>query len=260
MENQIVITKYNNVDSVDSRLIANELGIQHKNLLELVKKYQSKIESRFGLLAFETLPRLEGQHGGGEVTIYHLNENQAIFASTLSRNTEKGVEVKLKIVEAFSNARAALIELLKPKSDIEILADAIQVAQRVIANKDEEIKKLAPKAEYTDKVLQSNTTMTITDVAKDLGITANRLNEFLCEQKVQTKHRDHYVLLAKHQGKGYERMTTQMIVRNNEAFTKMQLEWTERGRAFIHFLYNQNLSFSKNPLLSVQGSIQLGKY
>ena len=107
MENQIVITKYNNVDSVDSRLIANELGIQHKNLLELIKKYESKIESRFGLLAFETLPRLEGQHGGGEVTIYHLNENQAIFTSTLSRNTEKGVEVKLKIVEAFSNARAA---------------------------------------------------------------------------------------------------------------------------------------------------------
>lgn len=254
---QLEVTKFNNIDTMDSRIIANELGIQHKNMLELIRKYQDKIESKFGLLAFETLPRLEGKRGGGEALIVHLNENQAIFASTLSRNTEKGIEVKLKIVEAFSKARTALIELSKPKSSIEILADAIIVAQQVIAEKDQQIKQLAPKAEYTDKVLTSNTTMTTTEVAKDLGISAIMLNKFLCESKVQTFHRGHYVLLAKHQGKGYERMTTQTIEIDGKDYTKMQLEWTERGRAFIHYLYNQSLSFSKVSNLNIQGNISV---
>ena len=148
-------------------------------------------------------------------------------------------------------------EVEKPQTSMEILASAVLLAQQVISQKDEQIKQLAPKAEYTEKVLQSKTTLTTTEVAKDLGITAIKLNEFLCEQKVQAKHREHYMLLAKYQGKGYERITTQLIVRDNEAFTKMQLEWTERGRAFIHYLYNQSLSFSKNPLLSVQGSLPM---
>lgn len=246
-----VITSLELVDQIN--IFRKEDGIKkslaHSDLLKIIRD------------------EFEDEIGQGKISqSYYLNsqnKEQPMFELTTSQSKQ----VLVRESKMVRKAVIAYIEKLenellnpKPKSDIEILADAMQIAQRVIANKDEEIKKLAPKAEYTDKVLQSNTTMTITDVAKDLGITANRLNEFLCEQKVQTKHRDHYVLLAKYQGKGYERMTTQMIVKNNEAFTRMQLEWTERGRAFIHFLYNQNLSFSKNPLLSVQGSIQLGKY
>lgn len=246
-----VITSLELVDQIN--IFRKEDGIKkslaHSDLLKIIRD------------------EFEDEIGQGKISqSYYLNsqnKEQPMFELTTSQSKQ----VLVRESKMVRKAVIAYIEKLenellnpKPKSDIEILADAMQIAQRVIANKEEEIKKLAPKAEYTDKVLQSNTTMTITDVAKDLGITANRLNEFLCEQKVQTKHRDHYVLLAKYQGKGYERMTTQMIVKNNEAFTRMQLEWTERGRAFIHFLYNQNLSFSKNPLLSVQGSIQLGKY
>jgi phage antirepressor YoqD-like protein len=247
-----VITSLELVDQINifRREDGNKNDLAHSDLLKIIRH---EFRVRIGQGKISETQYIHPQNGQA-YPMFELTLSQA--KQVLIRESETVREVVLAYIEKLEN------ELLnpKPKSDIEILADAMQIAQRVIANKDEEIKKLAPKAEYTDKVLQSNTTMTITDVAKDLGITANRLNEFLCEQKVQTKHRDHYVLLAKHQGKGYERMTTQMIVRNNEAFTKMQLEWTERGRAFIHFLYNQKLSFSKNPLLSIQGSIHLGKY
>lgn len=247
-----VITSLELVDQINifRREDGNKNDLAHSDLLKIIRH---EFRVRIGQGKISETQYIHPQNGQA-YPMFELTLSQA--KQVLIRESETVREVVLAYIEKLEN------ELLdpKPKSDIEILADAMQIAQRIIANKDEEIKKLAPKAEYTDKVLQSNTTMTITDVAKDLGITANRLNEFLCEQKVQTKHRDHYVLLAKYQGKGYERMTTQMIVKNNEAFTRMQLEWTERGRAFIHFLYNQNLSFSKNPLLSVQGSIQLGKY
>jgi len=105
---EIVITKINDVETVDSRIVANELGIEHRALLQLIKKHQKSIEENFNLVAFETLPRLEGKHGGGEVIISHLTEDQALFVGSLSRNTVKVIEFKARLVKAFSNARKLL--------------------------------------------------------------------------------------------------------------------------------------------------------
>jgi phage regulator Rha-like protein len=101
----LVITKFNDVETIDSRIVANELGIKHKNLIELIRTHQKSIESNFNLVAFETEARLEGKHGGGDLIIAHLTEDQSIFVGSLSRNTEKVVEFKAKIVKAFSEAR-----------------------------------------------------------------------------------------------------------------------------------------------------------
>ena len=38
---------------VDSRLIADELGIEHEVFMRTVKKYETKIQQRFGLIRFE---------------------------------------------------------------------------------------------------------------------------------------------------------------------------------------------------------------
>ena len=45
-----------------------------------------------------------------------------------------------------------------------------QIAQGTIERQEEEIKTLAPKAQYTDDVLQSTSTYTLTQVAHDLGM------------------------------------------------------------------------------------------
>lgn len=185
MENQIVITKYNNVDSVDSRLIANELGIQHKNLLELVKKYQSKIESRFGLLAFETLnvkvaiPNTNS-HRIDESTIIHFNENQSLFITTLSRNSEQSIELKARLVEAFSKARAALVELMKPKELTKrgILLLALESEERALAA-ESKVLELQPKVEAFDRVIDNSTTYTLDTVSDIINVGRNKLSEKL---------------------------------------------------------------------------------
>ena len=38
---------------VDSRLIADELGIEHEVFMRTVKKYETKIQQRFGIIRFE---------------------------------------------------------------------------------------------------------------------------------------------------------------------------------------------------------------
>lgn len=89
---------------VDSRLLAEQLGNKHKNSMALIERYFEKFKE-FGLLAFETEARPIGRHGGGDVRFALLNEDQAFFLLSLSRNTDRVVELKASLIMAFREAR-----------------------------------------------------------------------------------------------------------------------------------------------------------
>ncbi len=95
---------------VDSRLIANKLDIEHESLMRNLKKFQTKIEQRFGILRFQV-----GEiRGRGQPEKYALlTESQATVLMTLSRNTESVVDCKLDLVAAFEKAKA-IIERIEP--------------------------------------------------------------------------------------------------------------------------------------------------
>ncbi len=129
-------------------------------------------------------------------------------------------------------------------SDEEIMARALQVAQRTIEKKNKELKlaedenlKLAstiekqkPKVEYVDEVLKSKDALLITNIAFDYGISAQRLNKILCEEKVQRKVRNQYILYADYLGKGYTETETK--VHNGKTIT--QTLCSQKGRLLIH--------------------------
>jgi Phage regulatory protein Rha (Phage_pRha) len=108
MSDFIVSQHSDNVLVVDSRLISQELGIEHGNFMETIKKYQKQAEQAFGILRFET-----GEiKGRGQPEKYCLlTEEQATFYMTLSRNTPEVVELKIKLVKAFSEAKRLLLGL-----------------------------------------------------------------------------------------------------------------------------------------------------
>ena len=95
----------------DSREIAKELGIDHQNLIQTVRTHQTAIETNFGVCLFETDKPLKGSLGGKPTIYCLLTEDQFIFIVTLSRNTVKVVQVKARLVKAFSLAKQALKEL-----------------------------------------------------------------------------------------------------------------------------------------------------
>lgn len=105
MDNHLMpIQTINDTYVVDSRLVAKELGIRHKNLMETVYKYQSQIEE-FHPLSFEMEVGQRNQGGGKAKKYCYLNENQAIFIGTLSRNTQKVITFKANLVKSFAIAR-----------------------------------------------------------------------------------------------------------------------------------------------------------
>lgn len=86
---------------VDSRVLAEMLGIENRALIQNIETHQSSFES-FGIVTFE-MGKLEGR--GRPERIVLLTEDQAYFAATLSKNTKQAIAVKLRLVKAFSELR-----------------------------------------------------------------------------------------------------------------------------------------------------------
>lgn len=101
---------------VDSRLIADELEIQHKNLLATIKKYVDEIQE-FGHLAFET-ETVTNSIGARNTTIFcYLNEEQATYLMTLSKNTNQVRRCKRSLVKAFSQAKTIIKTVIPQQSE-----------------------------------------------------------------------------------------------------------------------------------------------
>lgn len=106
MNNTSLVLLQNNQLVTTSEIIAQSIEVQHRNTLDLIKRYTGELE-QLGLLAFQT--RVKRSDGKGEKTTYALlNEQQATFLISLSRNTPKVVEFKLALTKAFFEARNLL--------------------------------------------------------------------------------------------------------------------------------------------------------
>lgn len=110
--------------------------------------------------------------------------------------------------------------------------------------KQGEIKKMTPFADYAQKTLLSTNTYNTNLIAKEMGMSAKTLNQHLKRLGIQYKQHDVWVLTSKYVDKGYTKTTTfNYTAADGTQKSRMQTEWTERGRAFIHWLH-ENGRFS----------------
>ncbi|MEB7752526.1 phage antirepressor [Staphylococcus pseudoxylosus] len=99
----------------------------------------------------------------------------------------------------------------------------------------QEIGELKPKADYVDEILKSPGTMTITQIAADYGLSAQKLNKLLHEARIQRRVGKQWVLYTEHMNKGYTKSETINIVRSDGTpDTQPQTKWTQKGRLKIH--------------------------
>ena len=122
--------------------------------------------------------------------------------------------------------------LEQAKAEKQLLETKAQEQERVI-------KEQAPKVEYYDDVLNSTSTYTVTQIAKEFGWGAETLNRKLKEKGVQYKQSGQWLLYAKYQDKGYTKtVTRQYTGTSGKIHTSQQTVWTEPGRQFIHSLFD----------------------
>ena len=116
-----------------------------------------------------------------------------------------------------------------------------------IIHLEHQVDGLMPKAIYSDNVLDSVSCFTTTQVAKELGITAQELNRSLCSLHIQYYQSGQYMLYAEYAHMGLAKSRTRYNAFLNpkcdgrkekmgKAVTHTYLVWTEKGRKFIHDL------------------------
>jgi phage antirepressor YoqD-like protein len=142
-----------------------------------------------------------------------------------------------RIAELLKNGK---VEMPK-KSEAEQILDVIRLLEVKVEQERTEkevVQKLlveaTPKVEYYDNVIHSQGLFPITLIAQQVDMTARKLNEILKEKKVQRRVNGTWVLTAQYLNKGYANLKTYTFEDGSGGKrTNQQLQWTEKGKAFI---------------------------
>ena len=122
-------------------------------------------------------------------------------------------------------------------SDLEIMCRAMLIMKKSIEQKEKLIADLQPKADYVDEVLESVDCLTMTQVAKGLGMTVHDLTTRLLQDGIIYEQSGQYMLYAPYARRGLAATRTHT---HRDLFgtvhTHTYLVWTEKGKRFVHEL------------------------
>jgi phage antirepressor YoqD-like protein len=158
---------------IDSRLISNELGVENRATIQIINKYKERLGD-YGEVTFQMLPSLNHDSKQKE-NVCFLNEMQATFLVTLSKNSENAVSLKQKLVESYHYYKSKNQPVL-PKT----FSEALQLA----ADQAKKLEEQRPKVEFAESIEQSTDSIEVGEFAnvlckKGIEIGRNRLFKIL---------------------------------------------------------------------------------
>ncbi|WP_304133948.1 phage antirepressor [Limosilactobacillus coleohominis] len=130
--------------------------------------------------------------------------------------------------------------LTNPDTIIQLATQLKQEREgRLIA--EQKVNELTPKATYYDKVLADKSLVTITQIAKDYGMSGRAMNKKLHELKVIYKQGQTWLLYAKYQKTGWTHSETVMLPKKDGTEKAvLNTKWTQQGRLGLYELLKSN--------------------
>lgn len=234
-------------DRMTSLQIAEITGKPHADVMKAIRKMEpawSKInEGNFSLVDYQ-------DKKGETRPCYSLNKEECLYIATKFND-----EARAKLIKRWKeleeqhqkpsvpqNYLEALKSLVKAEEEKQQLALENKKQQEQILTKSKtnmelgnKITEMLPKVSYYDKILQSNATMTVTQIAQDYGMSAMRLNKELESMRIQHKVRGQWILFAQFLEGGYVHSRAVDILRSDGRHdVKYNTEWTTKGRIFLY--------------------------
>lgn len=245
MQEREVVKIENNIELgavVSSRTVAEELGKQHKHVMESLNKIltgrnvgsliiPNQYKDKKGELRKEYLLTKDG------FTLYMFN-------------IQGHNDFKMAYINRFNEME----QQIKQPTASYMIDDPVKRAEKWIAEQKEKqqlelennmnkqkIAEYEPKASYLDTILQNKSLVTVSQIAKDYGMSAQTLNKLLHDLKVQFKQSGQWLLYSKHHKKGYTHSSTKEIEhKDGTTSVRMNTKWTQKGRLFIYELLKEN--------------------
>jgi Rha family phage regulatory protein len=228
--------KIHNITSLE---ISEITGKSHKhvlrdirNIVEDLEEQEISTEPNFGLSEYV-------DSTGRPLPMYQLTKKGALLLASGYDTT-----LRYKIIDRLEKLELA-VQMSTPAFEVPTPREIAYLILRLEDEKEQlqnELVLAAPKVEYTDKVLTSVSGIRTTQIAKELGMSAQKLNQSLKFHGIQYKRNDQWVLTAKYQSCGFtETVTVPVKNKLGQTITSHLTVWTEQGRRFIHSLLNGNL-------------------
>lgn len=228
----IILSAQNGEPVASSRQIAENFEKRHDHVIRDIDTMKKDVPN-FGEMFFETT--VPDSYGRKQRAYLMNRDGFSLLAFGFTGKT--AMEWKLKYIQAFNEMEKKLTTP-EPEPPELALSKALVMAQGIIAREQERSKqlekenaKLKPAAEYAHNMLLSDETLTVTQIALNFGMTANKLNKLLEEWGIQKKVNKQWIPKRKYIDKGY---TVSIPVEVGNGETKENTRWNRTGQAFIY--------------------------
>ncbi|WP_371814578.1 phage antirepressor KilAC domain-containing protein [Jeotgalicoccus sp. WY2] len=190
---------------VSSRVVAEEIGRQHQHVRRDLEKilmspnvdaliFESEYKDSRGRNQKEYLLTKDG------FTLYMFNiqGHNDFKMNYINKFNEMENQLQNRLPGSYKEALLQLVATVEQNESLQ-LENHMQ---------KQHIGELKPKATYYDLVLQNKSLVTVGQIAKDYGMSAQALNKLLHELKVQYKQSGQWLLYSNLHDKGYTHSST----------------------------------------------------
>lgn len=181
----------------------------------------------------------QNPNGGRPINEYHLSVScmEYFIARKVRAVFEVYRKVFHKAVQQYQVPQTfaeALMLAAKQQEQIEEQNQLLLAQGNQITEMQDAITEMLPKVSYCDKILQSKSTVCITQIAQDYGYSAKKFNILLRNFKLQRKVGNQWVLYSPHNTKGYVQSESFIPENSTSGKVVMTSKWTQRGRLFLY--------------------------
>lgn len=217
---------------VSSRTVAEELDRRHSHVIRDLEKILLNpnvgsviFESKYKDVTGRTLKEYLLTKDGFTLYMFNIQGHNDFKMAYINRFNEMEKTLQNRLPGTYKEALLQLVEQVEENEKLQ-LENTMQKQQ---------IGELKPKANYVDTILKSKSLVTIGQIAKDYGMSAQEMNKLLQRFKIQYKQSGQWLLYSNHHAKGYTHSeTTEITHKDGSVSVRMHTKWTQKGRLFLY--------------------------
>ena len=234
-------------ERMTSLQIAEITGRRHTDIMRSIRKmepaWEKVSERKFALAEYQ-------DEQGKPRPCYSLNKEECLYIATKFNDEARAKLIKRwkeleeqhqkpSVPQNYLEALKSLVKSEEEKQQLALQNKRQQATILTISKENTElgnkIIEMLPKVSYYDQILQSDATMTITQIAQDYGMSAIKLNLLLSDMRIQYKVRGQWILFGQFLHGGYVHSRAIDIIRSDGRHdVKYNTEWTTKGRIFLY--------------------------
>lgn len=218
MNNLEFLSSRQQQETITSLEIARIAGKQHKDVMRAIRSMEPAWEKVCGRNFALTSNKVKMPNGGmRQEPCYQLTMLESLFIATKFND-----EARARLVMRWAELEAR--EQERKRKAMEQIIEQQQMLSERLEDAEED-------ADYAREVLQSHGTLTSTQIAKEMGMSARRMHQLLHSLGILFRQSGEWQLYAPYHGLGL--VDKETMLPDGQWKCHRHTRWTEQGHRFV---------------------------